>query len=104
TARVRGGADGADEVARAVRRDAREERVDVVRGGRARRSEAVRHRLARDVTREHGDAIAAIHLLRDLHRETLRAGEALAEHRATRVDDDDLVARLRVGPLRELRA
>ena len=78
-----------------------EERVDVVCRGRARGDEPAGHRLARHVAGEHRDAIAPVHLLRDLDGEALRAGEALAEHRATGIDDDHLVARLRLGPLRE---
>ncbi|MDF2698361.1 MAG: hypothetical protein K0S65_6745 [Labilithrix sp.] len=92
-------AHGADQIARAVRRDAVEERVDVMCAWRTWRDEATGQRLAAHVAGDDRDAIASVHLLGHLDGEPLGAGKPLAVHRTAGIDDDDLIARLALGPL-----
>ena len=60
-------------------------------------------RAAVAVAHEHGEPIAAIHLVDHRDGELARAREALADHRLAAVDDDHVVARLGLAPARQLR-
>src|SRR5690606_10838000 len=62
------------------------------------------HRAALVVARQHGEAIAAIHLRDHAGDEAARALEALTDHRLAGVDDDHVVLGRALGARRQLGA